>query len=88
MSTVFHSILAAIECHTPPSYRKTPGDAFQLLKLGHGIITSLLIDMHGDITNLQQGHLDLAEKFVLLQDELDSPTHDVISPTAADKVSS
>ncbi|KAL7917666.1 CHAT domain-containing protein [Trichoderma austrokoningii] len=67
---------------------KTPEDALQLLELGRGVIASLLMDMRGDITDLRQGHPDLAEKFILLRDELDSPTHNVISPTAADEMSS
>ncbi|KAF5976236.1 TPR domain-containing protein [Fusarium bulbicola] len=44
-----------------------------LLELGRGIITNLLMDMRGDISDLKQRHADLAEEFVSLRDELDSP---------------
>ncbi|KAF5615419.1 TPR [Fusarium sp. NRRL 52700] len=45
----------------------------KLFELGRGIITNLLMDMRGDISDLKQRHPDLAE-YVCLRDELDSPS--------------
>ncbi|KAL7918917.1 CHAT domain-containing protein [Trichoderma austrokoningii] len=64
-----------------------PQDALRLLELGRGVIASLLMDMRGDITSLQQEHPGLAEKFRLLRDELDLPTYNATSLTS-DKLSS
>ncbi|KAF5591239.1 uncharacterized protein FSUBG_10540 [Fusarium subglutinans] len=47
--------------------------ALKLLELGRGIITNFLMDMRGDISDLKQRHADLADEFVSLRDELDSP---------------
>lgn len=55
---------------------KTPGDALRLLELGRGVIASLLMDMRGDVTELQLKHPDLAKKFRFLREELESPAHD------------
>lgn len=44
--------------------------------------------MRGDIADLRLRHPDLADKFVLLRDELDWPAHSTVSLTHADKVSS
>ncbi|KAL6818973.1 CHAT domain-containing protein [Trichoderma camerunense] len=63
---------------------KAPEDALRLLEHGRGIIASLLLDMRGDITDLLQQYPDLAEKFILLRDELDLPGASVTSPTPKD----
>ncbi|CVL13447.1 uncharacterized protein FPRN_08573 [Fusarium proliferatum] len=51
---------------------RDPYHALKLLELGRGIITNLLMDMRGDISNLKQRHADLADEYVSLRDELDS----------------
>jgi tetratricopeptide (TPR) repeat protein len=53
--------------------RKTPGDALCLLELGRDVIASLLMDMRGDVTELQKEHPHLAENFSRIREELDSP---------------
>ncbi|KAL5093247.1 hypothetical protein Trisim1_011052 [Trichoderma cf. simile WF8] len=67
---------------------KAPEDALRILEHGRGIIASLLMDMRGDITDLQSQYPDLAEKFSLLRDELDLPSHNTASPASIDKFSS
>ncbi|KAH7165232.1 CHAT domain-containing protein [Dactylonectria macrodidyma] len=54
--------------------------ALKLLELGRGIIANLLMDMRGNVSDLKQMHPDLAEEFVSLRDELDSPAG---SPTSS-----
>ncbi|KAL7934285.1 CHAT domain-containing protein [Trichoderma chlorosporum] len=79
--------LASSAAATALSAGKTAGDALRLLELGRGVIASLVMDMRGDITDLQVKHSDLAERFRLLRDELDSPAQNSsVLPT--DKVSS
>ncbi|KAK4169546.1 CHAT domain-containing protein [Cladorrhinum sp. PSN259] len=48
-------------------------DALRLLELGRGITSGLLMDLRSDISDLQEKHQDLANEFILLRDELDSP---------------
>lgn len=48
-------------------------NALKLLELGRGIIANLLMDMRGDISDLKQRHASLADEFIALRDELDSP---------------
>lgn len=47
--------------------------ALKLLELGRGIISNLLMDMRGDISDLKDRYPGLADEFVSLRDELDSP---------------
>ncbi|KAI1085982.1 CHAT domain-containing protein [Rostrohypoxylon terebratum] len=47
--------------------------ALQLLELGRGVIAGLLMDMRGDISDLKRKHPGLADEFISLRDELDSP---------------
>lgn len=54
--------------------------ALKLLELGRGIIANLLMDMRGDISDLKQMHSGLADEFISLRDELDSPAD---SPTSS-----
>lgn len=77
------SSAAAVALHVG----KTPGDALRLLELGRGVTASLLMDMRGDITELQSKHPDLAERFSHLRGELDSPAHNA-SVGIPDKLSS
>jgi tetratricopeptide (TPR) repeat protein len=53
--------------------QRDPGDALCTLELGHGIIAGLLMDMRRDLSDLKRLYLELAEKFILLRDELDAP---------------
>ncbi|KAF3064943.1 hypothetical protein GL218_02143 [Daldinia childiae] len=50
-----------------------PREALRLLELGRGVISGLLMDMRGDISDLKLKYPKLADKFTLLRDELDSP---------------
>jgi len=61
--------------------------ALKLLELGRGIISNLLMDMRGDISDLKQRHAGLADEFVSLRDELDSPA-DTSSLTPSNGASS
>ncbi|KAL7954335.1 hypothetical protein V8C34DRAFT_319923 [Trichoderma compactum] len=63
---------------------KAPEDALRLLEHGRDVIASLLMDMRGDVTDLQHQHPSLAEQFSLLRDELDLPGGSVTSPNSTD----
>ncbi|KAL7800908.1 CHAT domain-containing protein [Trichoderma afarasin] len=63
---------------------KAPEDALRLLEHGRGVIASLLMDMRGDITDLQHQYPHLAEKFSLLRDELDLPGRSATSLNSTD----
>ncbi|OPB40489.1 hypothetical protein A0O28_0005680 [Trichoderma guizhouense] len=63
---------------------KAPEDALRLLEHSRGVIASLLMDMRGDVIDLQRQHPDLAEKFSLLRDELDLPGRGAISLNSTD----
>ncbi|KLO92848.1 uncharacterized protein LW93_4002 [Fusarium fujikuroi] len=54
--------------------------ALKLLELGRGIITNLLMDIRGDISELKHRYPGLADEFASLRDELDSAAH---SPSAS-----
>lgn len=79
--------LASLAAAVALQVGKTPGDALRLLELGRGVIASLLMDMRGDVTELQSKHPGLAEKFNHLRAELDSPAHN-ISVIIPDQLSS
>lgn len=51
-------------------------DAYQALRLletGRGVITSLLLDLRGDISDLHNREPELADRFIALRDEIESP---------------
>ena len=50
-----------------------PYHALRPLESGRGIISGLLMEMRGDISDLEQQHPGLANELVSLQDQLDSP---------------
>ena len=52
---------------------KEGGQVLQLLELSRAIMTGLLLDMRTDASDLERQHPELAQQFVLLRDELDSP---------------
>lgn len=57
-------------------------DAYHALEtpeLGRGIIAGLLLDTRTDISTLEKQHVELAEEFSSLRDELDSPTDQALS---------
>ncbi|KAF5700795.1 hypothetical protein FGLOB1_10587 [Fusarium globosum] len=62
--------------------------ALKLLELGRGIITNLLMDMRGDISDLKQRHAGLADEFVSLRDELDSPADSPVTSAPSNGASS
>lgn len=47
---------------------KTPYKAMRLLELGRGVIIGSLNEMHADISDLLQKHLQLAEEYIKLRD--------------------
>jgi hypothetical protein len=47
----------------------------QPLELSRGVIAGVLMELRGDISDLKQQHPDLADEFVSLRDELDSPVN-------------
>ena len=53
---------------------ETPFDAIQALELGRGVITGSLNEIRADISDTQQKHPQLAERFIILRDQLDSST--------------
>ena len=59
----------------------------KLLEVGSGIIANLLIEMRGDISDLKHRHADLADEYVSLRDELDSPAGSLPSLTTRDGMS-
>ncbi|EJT69155.1 hypothetical protein GGTG_13264 [Gaeumannomyces tritici R3-111a-1] len=62
--------------------------ALQRLELGRGIIAGLLMDMRGDISDLKRKHPNLADEFIALRDELDSPADRPTSALSSDGTSS
>jgi hypothetical protein len=65
--------LASIAAAAALNAGKDAYSALRLLELGRGVIAGLLMDMRGDISDLSRDHPGLADEFVLLRDELDSP---------------
>jgi CHAT domain-containing protein/tetratricopeptide (TPR) repeat protein len=51
---------------------KDPSHAVEMLELGRGIMSGLLLDTRTDITCLKEKHYELAERFELLRSELNS----------------
>ncbi|KAL2014889.1 hypothetical protein VTN00DRAFT_2414 [Thermoascus crustaceus] len=51
---------------------KSPADALQVLETGRAIISSLLLDMRTEISQLKSKHPHLAERFEAIRDELSS----------------
>ncbi|EPS42003.1 hypothetical protein H072_4038 [Dactylellina haptotyla CBS 200.50] len=52
---------------------KTPLEALQILELGRGIVTSLMLEIRTDISGLEAAYPDLASEFLSLRQVLDSP---------------
>lgn len=53
---------------------KTSFDAVQVLELGRELITGFLNELRTDVFDLQQKHSKLAEEYITLRDQLESPT--------------
>ncbi|KJZ69755.1 hypothetical protein HIM_10866 [Hirsutella minnesotensis 3608] len=67
------------------------GDAYhalRLLELGRGVIAGLLMDMRGDISDVKRAHPILADEFISIRDELDSPGITLQSLSSTETVSS
>ncbi|KMU89188.1 hypothetical protein CIHG_07122 [Coccidioides immitis H538.4] len=58
---------------------KSASQALRLLELGRDIIAGLLMEMRGDITDLKEQYPHLADEFIHLREELDSPVDEMIS---------
>ncbi|KAL8370380.1 hypothetical protein RB595_000652 [Gaeumannomyces hyphopodioides] len=65
--------LASMAAATALNAGKEASHALQLLELGRGVIAGLLMDMRGDISDLTRKHPSLADEFIVLRNELDSP---------------
>ncbi|KAL8367940.1 hypothetical protein RB599_003723 [Gaeumannomyces hyphopodioides] len=65
--------LASMAAATTLNAGKEAHYALQPLELGRGVIASLLMEMRGDISDLEQQHPSLAREFTSLRDELDGP---------------
>lgn len=52
-------------------------DALQVLELGRGVMTSMVWDMHTDVSDLRQAFPELAERFVSLREELELPRNNI-----------
>jgi len=63
--------LTSIAIATTLNIKETPYYALELLKLGRGIISSLLLETCIDISALKYQNRKLAEEFVSLRDALD-----------------
>ena len=79
--------LASAAAATALNAGKDAHDALRFLELGRGIIASLLIETRGDISDLKQKHPNLADEFISLRDEIDSPGDDSSLLSSIDKVS-
>ncbi|KAI1740156.1 CHAT domain-containing protein [Xylaria scruposa] len=60
-----------------------PIDALQLLEAGRGIISSSVMDMRIDVSELEQQHPELAAKFNALREVLDPPREEIITQPAS-----
>lgn len=65
--------LASMAAATAINAGKGASEALRLLELGRSVITSLLLEMRTDLSDLEQKHPRLAKEFISLRDELDSP---------------
>ncbi|KAK6540781.1 hypothetical protein TWF694_008171 [Orbilia ellipsospora] len=50
---------------------RTAREAFELLELGRGVISGLLLDLRTDLSELQNSHPDLAAEFISVRQQLD-----------------
>ncbi|EWC46494.1 hypothetical protein DRE_04217 [Drechslerella stenobrocha 248] len=66
--------LASLAAATAIHAGKTGEQALQILELGRGVIAGLLMELRGDISELEKEHPDLAKSFIALRDELDGPS--------------
>ncbi|KAL5090697.1 hypothetical protein Trisim1_004006 [Trichoderma cf. simile WF8] len=63
-------------------------EALQLLEVGRGIISSSLMDMRWEITDLKLMYPDLADEFILLRDQLDTTPESNTSALLDDNMTS
>ncbi|RYP20115.1 hypothetical protein DL765_002957 [Monosporascus sp. GIB2] len=75
--------LASMAAATALNSGKEAYHALQLLELGRDVIAGLLMEIRSDVSDLQQQHPNLANEFISLRDELDTPA-DRISPISTD----
>jgi tetratricopeptide (TPR) repeat protein len=80
--------LASMAAATTLNAGKDAYHALRLLELGRGVIAGLLMEMRGDISDLKQGHPNLADEFTSLRDELDAPVDRTTSRISTDNIPS
>jgi hypothetical protein len=77
----FCSGVASAAAATALNVGKDIHDVLGLLELGRGVVTSLLLEMRADISDLRREHPELARQFEDLRDELDlsidQPTYSI-----------
>lgn len=54
---------------------RSPSHALEVLEAGRGVVASLLLDMRSDLSDLRQKHPDLAERFEVLGERLNSESN-------------
>lgn len=75
--------LASLAAATALNTDEGPSDVLQLLELGRNVIAGLLVEIRGDISDLQDNHPGLAKRFISLRDELDTPASSPTDRTSA-----
>ncbi|PVH71735.1 TPR-like protein [Cadophora sp. DSE1049] len=80
--------LASMAAATALNAGKEAHHALKLLELGRGVIAGLLLEIRTDISDLERQHPELAEEFVSLRDELDSPAATTAPLTILENASS
>jgi hypothetical protein len=71
--------LASLAAATALNADRTADYALQLLELGRGVIAGLLLEMRAEISDLKNQHPRLADEFISLRNELDSPADEMVS---------
>ncbi|EPS45153.1 hypothetical protein H072_838 [Dactylellina haptotyla CBS 200.50] len=73
---------ASIAAATALNAGKTAEHALRILEIGREVISGLLMDLRGDITELEQHYPGLAKSFVTLRDRLDTPSNGPLDDTS------
>ncbi|KAF3809650.1 hypothetical protein GCG54_00012938 [Colletotrichum gloeosporioides] len=66
--------LASLAAATALNAGKSPADALNLLESGRGVMAALLFETRAEIADLTSSHAGLANQFISLRNELDTPS--------------